>query len=97
MPLDWDGLNHPDSMPNVGSFDAKVAARGDGVWVTVPGSERPAAVPIVYKTLLHPDRKRPWAGLFVVALDLRQLDVYAVAGTVDPESTTTPGRACARV
>jgi hypothetical protein len=37
--------------------------------------------------LLHPDQKRSWAELFVVALDLRRVNVHLVPGTREPHAT----------
>lgn len=86
---------------DVGPYDAKFAAPGDGTWVRVelpgvspppppaPGKPPPSA-PVVYKTLLHPDAKRPWAEVFVVAIDLGTADLHMVAGTREPKGTA-PG------
>jgi hypothetical protein len=67
----------------------KVAARGDGEWIPVRAStdgERAA----MYKTLVHPDPKRPYAVVAIVAMDLRAIDLAMVAGTDEPESTRVP-------
>jgi hypothetical protein len=38
------------------------------------------------KTLLHPDKERGWAELFVVAVDLRRVTLHAVPGTQEPKA-----------
>ena len=43
------------------------------------------------KTLLHPDAGRSWAEVFVVAVDLRRVRVYAVAGTREPAADSPEG------
>src|SRR6202043_2783080 len=47
---------------------------------------------ILYKTLLHPDEARPWAEVFVVAIDLARVDLFSVAGSEEPEALTPDGR-----
>jgi hypothetical protein len=39
------------------------------------------------KTLLHPDKSRSWAEVFVVALDLRRVRLHLVPGTKEPAAT----------
>ena len=112
---------------DVGPYDAKFAAPGDGVWVPVAvpglaaspapapsgqagsppsgqagspppgqaGSPPPPASPQLYKTLIHPDSKRPWAEVFVVAIDPRSAQLHVVAGTREPKGTA-PGSAEAK-
>jgi hypothetical protein len=66
-----------------------VASPGDGVWIPVqaPGDEgRPA----MWKSLVHPDPKRPFAAVAVVAMDLDALDLHLVAGTEEPKSYRVP-------
>jgi hypothetical protein len=77
---------------DIGPLFPAVAAEGDGVWVPVVDPARPEADAVLHKTLLHPDRKRSWAELYVVAMDLRRLRVLAAAGTVEPEASTTEGQ-----
>src|SRR5690606_22558075 len=66
---------------DVGPMFKFLAAKGDGVWIGVPDPVAPGDPPILYKTLIHPDSKRPWAELFVVAVDLRRVELHLVAGT----------------
>jgi hypothetical protein len=46
--------------------------------------------------MLHPDPKRPWAEVFVVAARTSDIQLHAVAGTVEPEATTPEGSGYAR-
>jgi len=71
---------------DVGPMYVELDAPGDGRWVVLP-DETPPEQARMYKTLLHPDRERAWAELFVVALDLRRVRLQLVAGTVVPQST----------
>jgi len=46
--------------------------------------------PLFYRTLLHPDPKRPYAELHLVAFDMRRLELGVRAGYEDPEPETGP-------
>lgn len=46
----------------------------------------------MHKTLLHPDKSRPWAELFVVAFDLERIDLHFVPGTREPKPNAAGGR-----
>src|SRR5690606_25876777 len=46
--------------------------------------------PVAYKTLIHPDPERSYSELFVVAFDRERIQLQAVAGSVEPESSA-PG------
>jgi hypothetical protein len=81
---------------DVGPMAARVAAAGDGLWRAVPDPARSEATPLLYATLLHPDVKRPWSEVFVVATDTSQVGLYAVAGTREPEATTVAGESYQR-
>lgn len=92
-----DAATRPSFRPrDVGPFDATHAAPGDGVWVRVVDPARPSADPLLYKTAIHPDRKRPWAVVFVVAIDRARSDLRLVAGSVDPEATLPGARSAPR-
>src|SRR5690606_21511631 len=58
---------------------------GDGVWLPMvpPGS---TAAPAMWKTLLHPDAKRPFAAVAVVAVDRTAVDLHVVPGTHEPKT-----------
>jgi hypothetical protein len=51
----------------------------------------PGELPYMMKTLLHPDAGRSWAEVFVVAIDLRRVRLYAVAGTREPAADSPEG------
>ncbi|HLV66805.1 MAG TPA: hypothetical protein VKY73_13380 [Polyangiaceae bacterium] len=68
-----------------GPFDKKWTARGDGVWVPIVDPRRAEDDPRLYKTLLHPDPTRGWAEVFVVAVDLRRVDIHLMAGSQEPK------------
>lgn len=59
----------------------EVAAHGDGIWVSLDGDQSP-----MRKTLIHPDPKRTWSELFVVAIDLSQVELHWLPGSSEPES-----------
>jgi hypothetical protein len=62
----------------------RVAATGDGVWIPMapPGAIGP---PVLWKTLIHPDPKRPFAAVALVAIDRAAVDVHVVPGTDEPK------------
>ena len=64
----------------------KVGAAGDGEWVVVADGDRPSLAPALFKTMIHPDPRRPFGVLAVVAIDLSALSLELVAGTTEPES-----------
>ena len=39
----------------------------------------------MFKTLLHPDKNRSWAEVFVIAIDLKQVALRPVVGTQEPQ------------
>jgi hypothetical protein len=76
---------------------------GEGTWEPVvypwlkrfpvpeapPGAPRPAAPPpYYYKTMIRPDRERPYARVLIVAMDMRQLELDMEAGVEDPKPLT---------
>jgi hypothetical protein len=67
-----------------------VAAPGDGQWAAIADPGAPNDPPAMYKSLVHPDAKRTFAAVAVVALDLERLDLTLVAGTLEPQSTQVP-------
>ena len=71
---------------HVGPFSKKWFAPGDGEWVPIADPREPAAAPLLYKTLLHPDINRSWAELFVVAVALDATQLHACAGTGEPKA-----------
>jgi hypothetical protein len=57
----------------------------------MPDPRRPGEPIYMMKTLLHPDAGRSWAEVFVVAVDLRRVRLYAVAGTREPAADSPEG------
>ena len=77
----------PFRLADVGPALASWSAPGDGMWVPMADPERPSAGPYMMKTLLHPDKSRSWAEVFVVALDLRRVRIHLVPGRKEPVAT----------
>lgn len=76
----------PFSPPEPGPVFADFGAPGDGKWVPMIDPRRPEEPPRLMKTLLHPDKSRAWAELFVVAVDLRQVEVKLMSGYQEPRT-----------
>ncbi|MET0795304.1 MAG: hypothetical protein ABW061_27545 [Polyangiaceae bacterium] len=68
------------------------SAPGDGEWLGVLDARHPNEPPRMFKTLLHPDKGRSWSEVFVVAIDLKQVRVYPVAGTQEPQPDSDEAR-----
>jgi hypothetical protein len=85
--------------PNVAS-QFKQVEPGEGQWTPVDlaflrpalalrdAPEKPPAY--FYQTFTRPDPKRPYAKLWLVAMDMRQLELGMQAGFEDPEPLTGP-------
>ncbi|MFZ5891077.1 MAG: phosphodiester glycosidase family protein [Myxococcota bacterium] len=69
---------------DVGALHASTQSAEDGKWqpVRVRGSE----ASVLHRTIVHPDAERAYAELFVFALDLSQVKVQAVAGSIEPRN-----------
>lgn len=80
----------------VGPVHASWSAPGDGEWVPLVDRRFTPDSPYLYKTLLHPDKSRSWAELFVVAIDLRRVAVHPVLGTREPKPNVDPEPTLAR-
>lgn len=74
------------SLPNPGPLHDGLAAEGDGVWVPMVDPRRPDESARTLKTLIHPDKSRGWAELFVVAIDLETVSVELVPGYQEPRT-----------
>lgn len=72
---------------NVGPVHKTWSAPGDGVWVPIAMPDLPNLEPHLWKTLLHPDKNRSWAEVFVVAMDIQRIDLHLVPGTKEPIAT----------
>lgn len=68
----------------------EVATPSDGIWVPIADSVGPAEAPVLWKSLVHPDPKRSFAAIAVVAIDLARVDLRLVAGTKEPFSPDVP-------
>ncbi len=77
----------PFAMADVGPALKEWSAPGDGEWVPMSDPDRPNDPVTMMKTLLHPDKNRSWAEVFVVAIDLRRVRLHLVAGTKEPQAT----------
>lgn len=73
---------------DVGPVADSVAAEGDGQWVPIVDAQHPTDSPRLFKTLLHPDTRRSWSAVSIVAVDLRQVDLHLMAGWDEPKSGT---------
>ena len=69
---------------DVGPMLASFSAPGDGQWVPIVDPHHPDEPPPMQKTLVHPDGKRGWANVAVLAIDVRQTRLHLVAGTMEP-------------
>jgi hypothetical protein len=81
----------PFAPKDVGPWPKGWSAPGDGKWVPMPDPRRPGEPTYMMKTLLHTDPSRSWAEVFVVAIDLRRVRLYAVAGTREPAADSPAG------
>jgi hypothetical protein len=64
----------------------RVATPADGHWIPIKDPGRPDAAAPMFKSMVHPDEKRPFAVLAVVAIDTESLELKLVAGTTEPTS-----------
>ncbi len=65
-----------------------IATDADGAWV--PVDDGLGAPPAMYKGLVHPDPRRAFAAVAVVAFDLRRGGVHLVAGMQEPANDKIP-------
>ncbi len=78
-------VGRPFALKNPGPALKEWSAPGDGEWVQVPDPRFPEDQPRMLKTLLHPDKGRSWAEVFVVAIDLGSIELFPVVGTQEPQ------------
>lgn len=69
---------------------ANVAATGDGKWLPMKGGVAADEPPAFWKSVVHPDAKRGFAAVAVVAVDLARIDLRLVAGTSEPYNEKIP-------
>ncbi len=67
-----------------------VAAAGDGAWLVMAEGSREGEPPVMVKGVVHPDPKRGFAAVAVVAMDLQRVALRLVAGTTEPVSQNVP-------
>jgi len=72
------------------------SAPGDGEWLGLIDARHAGEPPRMFKTLLHPDKNRGWAEVFVVAIDLKQVTLVPVVGTQEPQPDSDEARAYQR-
>ncbi len=72
---------------DVGPVHDTWSAPGDGKWLPIAVPDLPDLPPHMWKTLLHPDKNRSWAELFVVAMAVDDIDLHLVAGRKEPVAT----------
>ncbi|HEX3773114.1 MAG TPA: hypothetical protein VHV51_01550 [Polyangiaceae bacterium] len=77
---------------NVGPALKEWSAAGDGDWVAVKDPRHVDEPARIFKTLLHPDKERSWAEVFVVAIDLKQVEIFPVVGTQEPQPDSDEAR-----
>ncbi len=91
------GSVYPAFRPkDVGPMNETFSAPGDGVWVPMVDPRATDEPAPLFKTLLHPDPKRAWSLVAVVAVDLHQVRLHPVAGTHEPMSKLSEAKAFAR-
>jgi hypothetical protein len=76
----------------VGPVHAAWSAPGDGDWVPLADVDHPDEPASMAKTLLHPDKTRSWAEVFVVAIDLRRTRIHLLPGKQEPVATEEAAR-----
>lgn len=67
---------------------ASVATEVDGKWI--PMADASGQAPAMWKTLVHPDAKRSFAAVAIVAIERKLIDLHLVAGKVEPSSAAVP-------
>jgi len=79
----------------------KQSESGEGQWLPVteallrplpllPAANSDKPLPYFYKTFIRPDPKRPYAKVWLIAMDMRQVTLGMQAGFEDPEPLTGP-------
>ena len=86
----------PFSLAKIGPMHDNLATGGDGVWVPLVDPRKPDDRVRALKTFVHPDKQRSWSIVAIVAVDLSQVDLHAVAGRHEPESKTPEAKSYER-
>lgn len=63
-----------------------VSTPADGIWVPIEDPALPGAPIAMYKSMVHPDERRSFSALAVVAIDVSAFELHLVAGTTEPFS-----------
>jgi hypothetical protein len=63
-----------------------VATPADGTWVPIVDPHEPDAPSAMFKSMVHPDPRRSFAALAVVAIDANAFELHLMPGTREPES-----------
>jgi len=66
----------------------EVASDSDGIWVPVPDPREPERAVAMYKSMVHPDPRRGFGVLAVIAVDLKTYELELAAGTTEPSSNS---------
>jgi hypothetical protein len=88
---DAKGAEPATELRALGAMYPGTASAEDGAWQAV--NTRAGNSGGIYRTIVHPDSERAYAELFVFALDLSQLSVHAVAGSIEPKSAEPGNKA----
>jgi hypothetical protein len=78
----------PFTLAKIGPMHENLATAGDGVWLPLVDPRKPDDRVRALKTFVHPDKGRSWSIVAIVAVDLGQVDLHAMAGRHEPESKT---------
>jgi len=65
---------------------AEVATGADGIWVPIADARDAHAPVSMYKSVVHPDKRRGFAAVAVVAIDIKAFELHLAAGTKEPAS-----------
>lgn len=87
VPADGSPELPPFALADVGPVHQGWSAPGDGEWVPLTDPDRLEDPVMMEKTLLHPDKGRSWAEVFIVAIDLRRVRLYLLPGRKEPVAT----------
>lgn len=65
---------------------SKVATAGDGTWLNVADPRDPNGTATMVKTLVHPDGRRSYSLVAIIAIDLKKIEMHSVPGYGEPKS-----------
>jgi hypothetical protein len=67
-----------------------VASDGDGTWMAVKDPASGDGPALMWKSVVHPDPKRNFAAVAVIAVDLTRVNLHAMPGTQEPSGNKIP-------